>query len=86
MKLFTAQQKAAEVGISLRALAKTRHLYKYIKKSPRKFLYFEEDPRDAHRPNVVTGTVKRRSRRRDIPLEKPITTKPPLEAVTHSSC
>ena len=31
-------------------------------------MYFEEDPRDAHRPNVVTGTVKRRSRRRDVPL------------------
>ena len=68
MKVLTAQQKAAEIGISPRALAKTRHLYKYIKKSPRKFLYFEEDPRDAHRPNVVTGTVKRRSRRRDVPL------------------
>ena len=71
MKILTANQKAAEVGISLRALAKTRHLYKYIQKSPRKFLYFEEDPREAIRPNIdpsSVGSVKRRSRRRDVPF------------------
>ena len=69
--LFSSKQKANEVGISLRALAKTRHLYKYIKKSPRKFLYFEEDPREAIRPNIdpsSVGSVKRRSRRRDVPF------------------
>nr|ANO58317.1 hypothetical protein [uncultured Alphaproteobacteria bacterium]ANO58379.1 hypothetical protein [uncultured Alphaproteobacteria bacterium] len=71
MKVLTAQQKAAEVGISLRALAKTRHLYKYIQKSSRKFLYFEEDERLAHRPNTVASSdrsVKARSRRRNVPF------------------
>ena len=68
MKLLTAQQKAAEVGISPRALAKTRHLYKYIQKSPRKFLYFEEDPKEAIRPNIDQSSVKRRSRRRGVPF------------------
>ena len=70
-KVLSAKQKAAEVGISPRALAKTRHLYKYIQKSPRKFLYFEEDPKEAVRPNIdpsSVGSVKRRSRRRDVPF------------------
>ena len=38
MKILTAKQKAEELGVSLSGLAKTRHLYKHIKKSPRKYL------------------------------------------------
>ena len=66
-KVLTAKEKANELGISLRALAKTRHLYKHIAKSPRKYLYFAEDPREAVRPQLVEGSVKSRSgRRREV--------------------
>ena len=74
-KYLTAKQKADELGITTRGLAKTRHLYKHIQKSPRKFLYFKEDPREAFRPNGVgssvssVGTPKspRTHRRRNVP-------------------
>ena len=74
-KYLTAKQKADELGITTRGLAKTRHLYKHIQKSPRKFLYFKEDPRQAVRPNGVgssvssVGTPKspRTHRRRNVP-------------------
>ena len=74
-KYLTAKQKAEELGITTRGLAKTRHLYKHIQKSPRKFLYFKEDPREAVRPNGVgssvssVGTPKspRTHRRRNVP-------------------
>ena len=74
-KYLTAKQKAEELGITTRGLAKTRHLYKHIQKSPRKFLYFKEDPRQAVRPNGVgssvssVGTPKspRSHRRRNVP-------------------
>ena len=74
-KYLTAKQKADELGITTRGLAKTRHLYKHIQKSPRKFLYFKEDPRKAVRPNGVgssvssVGTPKspRTHRRRNLP-------------------
>ena len=74
-KYLTAKQKADELGITTRGLAKTRHLYKHIQKSPRKFLYFKEDPRKAVRPNGVgssvssVGTPKspRTHRRRNVP-------------------
>ena len=52
-KVLSAKQKANELGISLSGLSKTRHLYKHIKKSPRKYLYFEEDGQEGHRPNKV---------------------------------
>ena len=74
-KYLTAKQKADELGNTTRGLAKTRHLYKHIQKSPRKFLYFKEDPRKAVRPNGVgssvssVGTPKspRTHRRRNVP-------------------
>jgi hypothetical protein len=74
-KYLTAKQKAEELGITTRGLAKTRHLYKHIQKSPRKYLYFKEDPRQAVRPNGVgssvssVGTPKspRTHRRRNVP-------------------
>ena len=74
-KYLTAKQKAEELGITTRGLAKTRHLYKHIQKSPRKFLYFKEDQRQAVRPNGVgssgssVGTPKspRTHRRRNVP-------------------
>ena len=74
-KYLTAKQKADELGITTRGLAKTRHLYKHIQKSPRKFLYFKEDPREEVRPNGVgssvssVGTPKspRTHRRRNVP-------------------
>jgi len=43
-KYLSAKQKAKELGITTSGLAKTRHLYKHIRKSPHKYLYFEEDP------------------------------------------
>ena len=68
-KILSAKQKADELGISLRALAKTRHLYKHIPKSPRKYLYFAEDQREAVRPNIGQSSVKSRSgRRRNVPF------------------
>jgi len=71
-KVLSAKQKSEELGISMRALAKTRRLYKHIPKSPRKFLYFPEEPKEAVRPIMLGGsdsTVKSRSnRRRDVPF------------------
>jgi len=76
-KYLTAREKAAELGITTSGLAKTRHLYKHIKKSPHKYLYFEEDPREVVRPNTVNapGTPEnsrtpRQHRRRDVPFEQ----------------
>ena len=74
-KYLTAKQKADELGITTRGLAKTRHLYKHIQKSPRKYLYFKDYPRQAVRPNGVgssvssVGTPKspRTHRRRNVP-------------------
>tara|TARA_Y100001963_G_C6786627_1_gene453170 strand:+ start:3515 stop:4144 length:630 start_codon:yes stop_codon:yes gene_type:complete len=75
-KYLTAQEKAHELGITTRGLAKTRHLYKHIQKSPRKFLYFKEDLREIVRPNGVGGSVStvgtlkppRSHRRRNVPF------------------
>ena len=74
-KYLTAKQKAAELGITTNGLAKTRHLYKHIKKSPRKYLYFAEEARDIVRPNMVkapftTGNSSppRSLRRRNVPF------------------
>ena len=66
-KILTAQQKAKEIGISLSGLAKTRHLYKHIKKSPRKYLYFEEEYRPII-PEPPVTVPKSRSRRRNVPF------------------
>ena len=71
-KILSAKQKAEELGISLSGLAKTRHLYKHIKKSPRKYLYYVEDEREATRPIKVEAPDtldNSRSRRRDVPYE-----------------
>ena len=74
-KVLSAKQKAEELGISLSGLAKTRHLYKHIKKSPRKYLYFAEDPREVVRPNTVprpdipvNSSTPRSHRRRGVPF------------------
>jgi hypothetical protein len=70
-KWLTAEQKANELGITTNGLAKTRHLYKYLKKSPRKYLYLEEDPKEAYRPfkaETTDAPVNSRSRRRDVPF------------------
>ncbi len=71
-KLLSVRQKAAELNISLSGLRKTRHLYKHIKKSPHKYLYFAEDPLEAHCPiteNVPQASPKsRRHRRRNVPF------------------
>ena len=50
-KYLSAKEKAKELGITTNGLAKTRHLYKHIKKSPRKYLHFAEDHREVVRPN-----------------------------------
>ena len=71
-KILSAKQKAEELGISLSGLAKTRHLYKHIKKSPRKYLYYVEEDREATRPIKVVAPDSldnSRSRRRDVPYE-----------------
>jgi len=71
-KILSAKQKAEELGISLSGLAKTRHLYKHIKKSPRKYLYYVEEEREATRPIKVVAPDSldnSRSRRRDVPYE-----------------
>ena len=52
-KYLSAKEKAEELGITTSGLAKTRHLYKHIRKSPHKYLYFEEDPREAVRLVVL---------------------------------
>ena len=66
-KILTAKQKAEEVGITLSGLAKTRHLYKHIQKSPRKFLYFQEDDRPI-KTVALDAPLNSRSkvRRRDV--------------------
>ena len=56
-KYLTAREKAQELGITTSGLAKTRHLYKHIKKSPHKYLYFAEEDRDIVRPNTVPGPL-----------------------------
>ena len=72
-KILSAKQKAMELGITTSGLAKTRHLYKHIKKSPHKYLYFAEDPREVVRPNsgpVTPGNSRtpRSNRRRGVPF------------------
>ena len=77
-KYLTARQKSEELGITTRGLAKTRHLYKHIKKSPRKYLYFKEEAREIVRPNTVSGSngsvgsgtpkPPRQHRRRNVPF------------------
>ena len=76
-KYLSAKEKAQELGITTSGLAKTRHLYKHIKKSPHKYLYFKEEDRDIVRPNTVNapGTPEnsrtpRQHRRRDVPFEQ----------------
>ena len=77
-KVLTAKEKANELGISMRALAKSRHLYKHIPKSSRKYLYFAEDPREAVRPNLGQSSVKSRSgRRRNVPFGQTLYSKAP---------
>ena len=56
-KYLTAREKAQELGITTSGLAKTRHLYKHIKKSPHKYLYFAEEDRDIIRPNTLPGPL-----------------------------
>ena len=56
-KYLTAREKAQELGITTNGLAKTRHLYKHIKKSPHKYLYFAEEDRDIVRPNTLPGPL-----------------------------
>ena len=70
-KILSAKEKAAELGITLSGLAKTRHLYKNIKKSPRKYLYYEEEyrPNEAEAPDT-TGNSGSRVRRREVPFGK----------------
>ena len=78
-KYLTAKEKAKELGITTRGLAKTRHLYKHIQKSPRKFLYFKEEAREVVRPNgvgssnssfssVTPKSTPRTHRRRNVPF------------------
>ena len=73
IKYLSAKEKARELGITTSGLAKTRHLYKHIKKSPHKYLYFAEEERDIVRPNTVNapGTpgysrASRSHRRRNV--------------------
>ena len=72
-KILSAKQKATELGITTSGLAKTRHLYKHIKKSPRKYLYFAEEAQDIVRPNIgnapVTPVNSRTLRRRNVSPE-----------------
>jgi len=74
-KYLTAKEKAEELGITTNGLAKTRHLYKHIRKSPRKYLYFKEEEQEIVRPNMVnvphtTGNSSppRSNRRRSVPF------------------
>jgi hypothetical protein len=76
MKVLTAKQKSKELGISLSGLRQSRHLYKHIKKSPRKYLYFEEEYRPSmHEPPVTAP--KSRSRRRNVPFGQTLYSKAP---------
>ena len=75
IKYLSAKEKARELGITTSGLAKTRHLYKHIKKSPHKYLYFAEEDRDIVRPNTVPGPLNpgyskasRAHRRRNVPF------------------
>ena len=78
MKVLTAQQKAKELGISLSGLRQSRHLYKHIKKSPRKYLYFEEEYRPSMHEPVHTNPDKRsRIRRRNVPFGQTLYSKAP---------
>ena len=74
-KILSAKEKAMELGITTSGLAKTRHLYKHIKKSPHKYLYFAEEAQDIVRPNTVNGlgtpgnsSPPRSHRRRGVPF------------------
>ena len=74
-KYLSAKEKAQELGITTSGLAKTRHLYKHIKKSPHKYLYFTEDPQEVVRPNTLPGPLNpgnssppRQHRRRNVPF------------------
>ena len=74
-KILTAKQKADELGISMRSLARTRHLYKHKPISARKFLYYEDDPKEAIRPSIekpsdVSNKDRSRSvsKRRNVPF------------------
>ena len=74
-KYLSAKEKARELGITTNGLAKTRHLYKHIKKSPHKYLYFAEEDRDIIRPNTLPGPLNpgyskasRAHRRRNVPF------------------
>ena len=75
-KVLTAKQKAKELGVSLSGLAKTRHLYKHIKKSPRKYLYFEEEDRPFI-PEPPVTVANSRSRRRNVPFGQTLYSKAP---------
>ena len=76
MKVLTAKQKAKELGISLSGLRQSRHLYKHIKKSPRKYLYFEEEYRPFI-PEAPVAVAKSRSRRRNVPFGQTLYSKAP---------
>ena len=74
-KYLSAKEKARELGITTSGLAKTRHLYKHIRKSPHKYLYFKEDPQDIVRPISNPGPntpgnsrTPRSNRRRGVPF------------------
>ena len=75
-KILTAKQKAEELGVSLSGLAKTRHLYKHVKKSPRKYLYFKEEDRPFI-PEPPVTVASSRSRRRNVPFGKTLYSKAP---------
>ena len=75
-KILTAKQKAEELGISLSGLAKSRHLYKHIKKSPRKYLYFKEEDRPFI-PEPPVTVANSRSRRRNVPFGQTLYSKAP---------
>ena len=66
-KYLTAQEKAEELGITTSGLAKTRHLYHHIQKSPRKFLYYPEENRP-FKPGAPDAPLNSRSvsKRRDV--------------------
>ena len=72
-KILSAKEKAMELGITTSGLAKTRHLYKHIRKSPHKYLYFAEEAQDIVRPNMVKAPLipvnSRSLRRRNVPPE-----------------
>ena len=83
-KILTAKQKADELGISMRSLARTRHLYKHKPISARKFLYYEDDPKEAIRPSIEKPSdVSNKdrswsvSKRRNVPFGKTLYSKAP---------